>query len=176
MSKVENEHPAKKETPILKDSRPLSETLRGTIDILKLFQGLGHQAVEDMAKSIEWIDLAGGQVLFRKGDAAEAMYVVQDGLLLASSTEEGCAPAMVGQMGPGSLVGEIALLTGGRRSATVTAAKKNAARPSGREGREGHYGPVPGNETRLSRYRAPTAPPIAMAEDSLRVLRGNRQG
>lgn len=116
MPKVEKESPAKKETPIIDD--------KSNIDFLKLFQGLGHQAVEDMAESIEWIDLVEGQVLFRKGDAAEAMYVVQDGLLLASSTEEGCAPAMVGQMGPGSLVGEIALLTGGRRSATVTAAEK----------------------------------------------------
>jgi len=104
--------------------RPMTETLRGNLETLKLFEGLDHRAIEDMAESLEWIDLAEGQILFRKGDAAEAMYVVQDGLLLASSTKEGCAPAMVGQMGPGSLVGEIALLTGGRRSATVTAAEK----------------------------------------------------
>jgi NTE family protein/lysophospholipid hydrolase len=113
-----------KETPNPNNGRPLTETLHGQIETFKLFEGLDHRAVEDMARSLEWIDLAKGQVLFRKGDAAEAMYVVQEGLLLASSTEEGCAPAMVGQMGPGSLVGEIALLTGGRRSATVTAAEQ----------------------------------------------------
>ena len=124
MPKVENEHPTKNEAPIIDDKSPLTETLRGNLETLKLFEGLDHQAVEAMARSIEWIDLDEGQVLFRKGDAAEAMYVVHEGLLLASSTEEGCAPAVVGQMGPGSLVGEIALLTGGRRNATVTAAKK----------------------------------------------------
>jgi NTE family protein/lysophospholipid hydrolase len=113
-----------KETPNPNNGRPLTETLHGQIETFKLFEGLDHRAVEDMARSLEWIDLAKGQVLFRKGDAAEAMYVVQEGLLLASSAEEGCAPAMVGQMGPGALVGEIALLTGGRRNATVTAAEQ----------------------------------------------------
>ena len=74
--------------------------------------------------SIEGIDVEEGQVLFRQGDAAEAMYVVQEGMLKAYMAGEGCAPTMVGQMGPGSLVGEIALLLGGRRNATVVAAEK----------------------------------------------------
>jgi len=77
-----------------------------------------------MAKVLEWIDVEKGQVLFRQGDAADAMYVVQEGMLQAFAAKEKCAPTMVGQMGPGSLVGEIALLMGGRRNATVVAGEK----------------------------------------------------
>jgi hypothetical protein len=60
MPKVENEHLTKKETPLIDDKSPLTGTLRGNLETLKLFEGLDHRAVEDMAQSLEWIDLAEG--------------------------------------------------------------------------------------------------------------------
>lgn len=45
-----------------------------------------------MAASIQWIDLEEGQIPFKQGDAAEAMYLVREGMLQAHITDEGCVP------------------------------------------------------------------------------------
>ncbi len=102
----------------------MPETLSKNLEALKLFEELDGRALEDMAPFIEGIDLEKGQVLFRQGDAAEALYVVREGLLQAYVADESRASIMVGELGPGSLVGEIALLLGGRRNATVVAEEK----------------------------------------------------
>ena len=109
---------------IEKEEPVLGETFRRNRESLKLFESLDSGIFEDLAQSIEWIQLELGQTLFRQGDAADAMYIVQAGMLHAYVVENGCSPALVGRMGPGSLVGEIALLMGGRRNATVVAAAR----------------------------------------------------
>lgn len=101
------------------------EALRRDRGSLEVFERLGPRAAADLASKVEWIDVEEGQTLFRQGDAADAMYVVAEGSLLARREEPGCAPAVVGKMGPGDLVGEIALLMGGTRSATVTAGRRS---------------------------------------------------
>ena len=101
------------------------EPLRRDRGSLEVFERLGPQAAGDLASKVEWIDVEGGRTLFRQGDAADAMYVVAEGSLLARREEPGCAPAVVGKMGPGDLVGEVALLMGGARSATVTAVERS---------------------------------------------------
>jgi len=103
------------------DERSFSEALVRNEESLKAFEGLSPQALEDIAAVLTWVDIPEGHVLIRQGDEADAMYIVEKGLLRASIVRKGCAPASVGLMGPGSLVGEIALLTGTRRNATVTA-------------------------------------------------------
>jgi lysophospholipid hydrolase len=86
---------------------------------------LDRRIVEDLAGSFAEIDVEEGQVLFRQGDAAEAMYIVRDGMLRAVRSEDPGPPILVGRMGPGALIGEIALLLGGRRNATVIAERKS---------------------------------------------------
>jgi predicted acylesterase/phospholipase RssA/CRP-like cAMP-binding protein len=103
---------------------PSPESPGKNIESLKPFESLDLDALEALAETVDWVDLEKGQVLFRQGDAAEAMYVVQEGRLRAHVGAEGCAPIMVGEIGPGSPVGEIALLIGGRRNATMVAAEK----------------------------------------------------
>ncbi len=105
------------------ESTHSSEADGGGIDSLRMFEDLGRTALRDMAGSVEWIRVEKGQTLFRQGDPADALYVVREGTLHATVNDERCGPTLVGEMGPGSLVGEIALLMGGRRSATVAAAE-----------------------------------------------------
>jgi predicted acylesterase/phospholipase RssA/CRP-like cAMP-binding protein len=104
------------------ENGPIGED--GSIESLKMFENLGRIALQDIAGSIQWIHVDKGQTLFRQGDAADAMYMVRDGMLHAYLENERCGSTLVGEMGPGSLVGEIALLMGGRRSATVVAAER----------------------------------------------------
>src|SRR5207248_7876951 len=62
-----------------------------------------------------------GEVVFHQGDPGEALHVVRQGrvkiVLLSESGEE----AVLGLLGPGDVFGEMALLDGGPRSATIVA-------------------------------------------------------
>lgn len=62
------------------------------------------------------VELVAGDWLFRQGDEADAMYVVQSGRL--DVVVDGVP---VRELGPGAELGELALLTGGRRSASARA-------------------------------------------------------
>jgi len=70
----------------------------------------------------------GGDWLFRQGDVADSMYLVARGRLQVwVDTVDGGEPEprLVGDAGPGEMVGEVGLLTGGRRSAGLRAARNS---------------------------------------------------
>lgn len=60
--------------------------------------------------------LEGGHWLFRAGDPADSVFVLRAGRLEVVVGDE-----VVRELGPGSVVGELALLTGGTRSASIRA-------------------------------------------------------
>ena len=60
--------------------------------------------------------LRAGEVLTRQGDPGDELYIIVDGVLVV--TVDG---AEVVELGPGSVLGERAVLQGGRRTATLTA-------------------------------------------------------
>jgi CRP-like cAMP-binding protein len=61
-----------------------------------------------------------GHTLFRQGDAGERFYIVKSGVLeVLASPSDGADPMPVAYLGKGEVLGELALLTGSPRSATV---------------------------------------------------------
>jgi NTE family protein len=74
-----------------------------------------------LADTVEWRTLRRDDVLFRQGDATDAMYVVADGSLRASIAQGQGGDLVVGRIGVGEPVGEIQILSGGARTATVSA-------------------------------------------------------
>ncbi|MEA5445918.1 cyclic nucleotide-binding domain-containing protein [Gammaproteobacteria bacterium AB-CW1] len=101
--------------------RRISETLRTST----IFADIEGAVVESLAGRMGEVRLADGQDLFQAGDSADAMYVVLSGALhvLApkSESDDFEAARRVGRVMPGEPVGEMALLVGGFRSATVRA-------------------------------------------------------
>lgn len=65
--------------------------------------------------------VAAGEVLFRQGDRADALYLVQSGLLQIAARIPGDDNAIISAIRPGEVVGEFALLDDGPRSARVKA-------------------------------------------------------
>ncbi|MGA0616068.1 cyclic nucleotide-binding domain-containing protein [Paracoccus sp. KR1-242] len=63
-----------------------------------------------------------GEVLFRKGDDADTAYIIIAGRVDVLSDDDGRA-IKVAELGVGDIIGEIALLCGGSRTATVRAAE-----------------------------------------------------
>ena len=62
-----------------------------------------------------------GTVLFRQGDESDGMYVVADGEIVVTARVPGDTTAVLGKVGPGGILGELALIDRGFRSATAQA-------------------------------------------------------
>jgi CRP-like cAMP-binding protein len=79
---------------------------------------LGREPLRILAIGAENRSVYDGEVLFREGDVADAGYVVQEGSfsLVSERTRNAATVA-----GPGTLLGELALLTETRRPLTATA-------------------------------------------------------
>lgn len=87
-----------------------------------LFAGLEDGEVERLAASITRRRFESGQVVFEKDDPGDSMFLVVEGLLSVLAPVEGRSePLRVGQIGAGDFFGEMSLLTGEPRSATVCA-------------------------------------------------------
>jgi CRP-like cAMP-binding protein len=90
-----------------------------TVDVerlrrLPLFGELDHHDLSTIAHHVEEIQVSEGQVLFEQGSIPYEMFVIEEGT--ADVTRDG---EEVGRIGPGDVVGEIALLRFQRRMATV---------------------------------------------------------
>ncbi len=87
---------------------------------LPLFVGLDRRSLMRVADELEWIALPGGAELFHEQDAPDAVYVLVAGCLGALRDVDGRLQ-VIGRVHPGETVGEMALLSGHPRTATVRA-------------------------------------------------------
>ena len=79
-------------------------------------------AIEWIQDSVDWTHLRAGEALFTEGDPARSAYLVLSGRLRVV-TEDGGVQRVRGEIGTGELVGEVALLEGAPRNATVNAVR-----------------------------------------------------
>jgi CRP-like cAMP-binding protein len=63
-----------------------------------------------------WLRLRTGAILVSQGDPGDELYLLSDGLLAVEIDG-----VTVTELGPGAVVGEVALVAGGRRTATLRA-------------------------------------------------------
>jgi CRP-like cAMP-binding protein len=81
-----------------------------------LFSGCSQKDLQTIARVVKDIDHEDGTVIAREGEPGIGLFVIADGT--AEVTIGGSKKA---SLGPGDFFGEIALLDGGPRTATVTA-------------------------------------------------------
>jgi CRP-like cAMP-binding protein len=86
-----------------------------------LFQGLEPAELDALIPVARTVSLAKREQLFHKGDAGTQVYVVIRGKLKALTTSDGGDDVVFSILGEGEVLGEIALLGGTPRTATVTA-------------------------------------------------------
>ncbi len=89
----------------------------------RLFGPLDLGMLRELEAETEWRTLKSGEELFRQGEAADAAYIVASGRLRAVLAAPDGDERTLSEMGPGETVGEMGLLTGGSRSATVYAVR-----------------------------------------------------
>ena len=89
---------------------------------IDLFSMLEREEVDKIINSIERCIYTKGEVLFRQGEAGDLLFILTEGLLDVSVSVDGNGSMQrVGRVLPGEFVGEMSLLTGEPRSATVSA-------------------------------------------------------
>jgi predicted acylesterase/phospholipase RssA/CRP-like cAMP-binding protein len=98
----------------------------------RLFGRLERAAEEKLASRIEWLQLAPGEALFRQNDAADALYVLMEGVLGAWADADG-KEVLLNEIATGETIGEMALIGGSARSATVKAVKPSLLIRLGRD-------------------------------------------
>jgi len=86
------------------------------------FAQLGFSALQIVAIGSETKHLEDGEVLFRAGETADAGYVIQEGALKLTRHDPRRSDPSV-TLGPGALVGELALVTETVRPVTAIAAE-----------------------------------------------------
>jgi len=95
--------------------------IRGILNSTSFFNViLDAEALDRLAAAATERTIARGAVLIRQGDLGGSMFIVVEGKAAVSVHEPG-GDQTVAVLEPGDIVGEISLLTGARRTATVTA-------------------------------------------------------
>ena len=75
----------------------------------------------DVLARAETVAVAGGEWLFRQGDEGDALYIVQRGRMEVIAEPPGEPAQLVSDLGPGAVVGELALISGAPRNASLRA-------------------------------------------------------
>jgi CRP/FNR family transcriptional regulator, cyclic AMP receptor protein len=97
-----------------------------TIDTLRqvpLFESLDDDAAKQLCELLETLDCEAQKVMFRAGDAGDAMYLIERGKVRIYVQATDGHEVTLTDLGRGDFFGEMALLDGQRRSANAVVAE-----------------------------------------------------
>jgi len=100
------------------------EKVSGIMEVLEQAEILSPLSAEEMkrlARGARAYRYAAGEEIVRQGDEGDSFFILTSGRVEISAVDETGAKAVLAQLEIGDFVGEMSLLTGKRRSATVTA-------------------------------------------------------
>lgn len=95
--------------------------LSGFLRSSRLGALLSEEILHEVIPKIERLQAAKGDVIIRQGDPGDSLYLVLSGQLNVVSSDASGREIVLTVLEPGRTVGEISLLTGERRTATVVA-------------------------------------------------------
>ena len=97
-----------------------------------LFGIIGRQQIEELAGFFVELSYQSGDTVCREGEQGDALFVVLSGELDVLGGDG----RVINRLGPGEVLGEMSLLHGGTRAATVTVARSALGEPLQRHERE----------------------------------------
>jgi signal transduction histidine kinase len=94
-----------------------------TLESIKLFRNLNRAELGALRQIAQERKFSAGREIFKEGDHGDGIYVVKKGLVEISVKVADTVERVFAQLGPGELLGEMAVLELKPRSATATAAQ-----------------------------------------------------
>jgi CRP-like cAMP-binding protein len=91
-----------------------------------LLAGLPADLAERLFAKARPVRLAAGRALFAAGDPGTGCYRIEEGLLKVTAVSGSGSERILAIVGPGTIVGELAMLDDGPRSASIAAVKDSA--------------------------------------------------
>jgi len=102
-------------------SQSPEKTIKSLLRDAALFEGVSDQALAQLAAAGRLRRLARGQLLFNRGDAADAFFVVSSGSINLGLDSTNGRELVINEMRPGDGFGELGLITGQPRSTSAVA-------------------------------------------------------
>lgn len=99
-----------------------SRDIREWCDFLRrvpLFRELEEESLREVSKKLKSLSLPKGAIVYRAGETADALYIIQTGRVEVVSQKEDGKEIVLNYLWRGDTFGESALLTGATRSVTV---------------------------------------------------------
>jgi MFS family permease len=101
---------------------PRADDIRRRLADVPLFAGLPPARLEPAMRAATVRPMSAGEVLIRQGEEADRFYVIAEGEVEVTQADPASGvPQVLRRMGPADVFGEIGLLSGVPRTATVTA-------------------------------------------------------
>ena len=88
---------------------------------IEIFHPLSKEELASVASNLGEKIYAAGEVLFRQGEEGDTFYIIRDGKVAISVADAEGRSTVVAHLGKGAFFGEMSLLTGEKRTATITA-------------------------------------------------------
>jgi NTE family protein len=90
---------------------------------VRMLAGVAPETIDRLVERLRSVHVRAGQVVVTQGDAADRIFLVRSGRLRVSVEDVDGDHRVVRELGTGAVLGELALLTGAPRSATVEAVR-----------------------------------------------------
>lgn len=104
------------ETPPPAPPAPPSET-----EALRFFSAFPRQALAELLGSTSVRSYTAGNAIVREGEYGDSLYLIVEGNVVVEGTDPRSRKVTLATLGPGDFFGEVAVLTGKPRTATVLA-------------------------------------------------------
>ena len=98
-----------------------------------IFSGLSDEDLATIAQRASTRKLSEGDVLMKKGDPGDSLFLIHHGLVKITTENSKGEELILNRWGAGSAIGEMSLLDGGTRSASVIALEDTEALELSRE-------------------------------------------
>ena len=89
----------------------------------KIAKEVDQKSIDELKKDISWKTLNDSEILFNEGDAGDSCYIVMSGRAEAIKNYGKDNEIILGELKKGDIIGDMALITGEKRSATIKASK-----------------------------------------------------
>ncbi len=105
-----------------------SSAKRSLVTAVQHYFSLPPEEAETVLAELEPVVCRGGEWLFRQGESADCMYLLARGRLqvwMARADARDAGEHLIAEVGPGEMIGEVGMLTGGQRSAGLRAVRSS---------------------------------------------------